>query len=236
MGISINHSDYQNVYDTPIIGRLDRTSEAEAFRDAALIRNYIRTEKQVRASAPDRPIPSIAREVLLKIWEAPRIGYHREARKSFTKEFRNKLLWTPWSIEAAERWNQTHSVNGLVLEHVTPIDAMWRKLTRLDDEFENPNSDFYHDPKEGGQAHHVWEQHAANYLIEFWTVAILTEEQSSAIDSYKGLKTKGYEPNPFERYLRAEKLMNKDRENGKARPSFSTSTFIIAGHAKDMVR
>lgn len=234
MGTFSSQSVYHNVYETPIIGRLDRTSEDRAFSDATLIRKYIRVEKNVKASAPDCPIPSISREVLLKIWESPRIKFHHEARKSFTKEFRNKLLWIPWSIEAAERWNQTHSINGLVLEHVTPIDAMWRKLTKLDDEFEDPNSDLYSDPEREDQPHHIWEDHAVNYLIKFWSVAVLTVEQSRAIDSYKGLRAKGFEPNPFERYLRAEELMDKDRAEGKARPSFSTAKFIISGHKNDM--
>jgi hypothetical protein len=223
---------FHNVYATPRIGRLDRTSEAEAWHDVALIRTYIRAEKEV-AAASGRTPPSIARAVLTSIWETPRIGFHREVQKSFPAEagFRNKLLWTPWSIEAADRWNETHSVKGLILEHVTPIDWMWRQLTKLHDEFEDPTSDFHPDPEWGG-ASHIWEHHAAEYLINHWMVAVLTEEQSTAIDSYPGFKKTGFEPNPFERYWEAEKAMNRDRANAKAEqpPPFSTAKFIISGH------
>lgn len=230
---------YQNVYETPRIGRLDPTSEEKAWKDAALIRTYIRAEKEV-AAASDRTPPSIARAVLTSIWETPRIRFHREARKSFTAEaeFRNKLLWAPWSIEAAQRWNQTHSVEGLVFEHVTPIDWMWRYLTKLDDAFDDPTSAFHPDPEWEGASHvaaHVWEHHAAAYLDKHWAIATLTAEQAAAIDSY-GLKSKGFEPNPFERYLIAEKRMDRDRAMGEAVPDFSTARFIISGHANDMAR
>lgn len=229
---------FQNVYENPRIARLDPTSEEDAWKDAALIRTYIRAEKEVAAVSGRTP-PSIARAVLTAIWETPRIGFHREARKSFSadSEFRNKLLWAPWSIEAADRWNESHSVEGLVLEHVTPIDWMWRQLTKLDDEFEDPTSDFHPDPEWGGDPH-IWEHHAAAYLNQYWMVAILTAGQASAIDKCKGLKAKGFEPNPFMRYLLAEEAMDQARAAGKATPppSFSTAKFIISGHADDLVR
>lgn len=217
--------EYVNVYEFPMCGRLDCTSEEESLADAALIRTYIRAEKQFAASG--RTPPSIAREVLTSVWEAPRSRFHREAQKRFTAKFRNKLLWVPWSVEAADLWNQTHSVDGLILEHVTPIVALWRKLRELDDEFEDPSSNFHADPEWGG-SQHTWEGHAVSYLNNFWTVATLTREQASAIDSYAGLRTQGFEPNPFERYFQAEKLMNQDRQRGKVLPSFSTSRFILA--------
>lgn len=231
MGI---HSDYRNVYKTPIIGRLDCTSSAESLSDAALIHTYIRAEKAVAAVSGRTP-PSIARAVLTSVWETPRIGFHREAQKSFSAEaeFRNKLLWAPWSIEAAEHWNKTRKVKGLVLEHVTPIDWMWRKLKELDDKFEDPTSDLHPDSKWGGTSQ-TWEDHAAAYLIRHWTVAIVTEEQAGAIDAYGG-RTVGFEPNPFERYLRAEEKMDRVRKSGIANPPpFSTAKFIISGHANDM--
>lgn len=179
--------------------------------------------------------------MLTSIWEAPRIGFHREAQKSFPASavFRNKLLWTPWSEEAKDRWNKTRKVEGLVLEHVTPIDWMWRKLVKLHDDFEDPTSAFHPDPEWGGGVSHVWEDHAAAYLIEYWMVAVLTEEQSAAVDLY-ATRTQGFEPNPFLRYKMAEQKMNRVRASIKAKPPtskaksptpFSTARFLIAGHA-----
>lgn len=242
MGISGSQDRYINVYKMPIYGRLDPEDEATDYRDAALIRTYIRAEKEVAASG--RTPPSIARAVLTSIWETPRIRFHREARKSFTKEadFRNKLLWAPWSIEAANRWNETKSVTDLVLEHVTPIDWMWRTLTKLDDDFDDPTSGFHPDPEWGhpdptpGLGHpsrHEWENHAASYLNNFWAVATLTKEQASAIDKYKGFRKTGFERNPFRRYFEAEQLMDQDRVDDETVPSFSTAEFVLPGHASN---
>mgnify|MGYP003111545180 CR=1 FL=1 len=216
--------DLHNVFENPRIARLDPTDHTEACRDTALIRTYIRAAKEVAAASRRTP-PSIGRTVLTSIWETPRIRFHLEAKKSFSKKamFRTKLLWVPWSIEAQNRWNDTHDTKDLRVEHVTPIDWMWRNLIKLHDEFEDPTS-AYHPNFE-------WENEAALYLNKVWMVTVLTKEQAAAIDAIKGLRSKGFDPNPFERYRLAENEMNRVRDSGTANPPppFSVANFIIAG-------
>lgn len=236
MGLFGSTPVYHDVYKNPRLGRLDPTSIEDGLRDAALIRKYIRLQKQTKASAPGRPAPAIAREVLLKVWEAPRTAFHDEALKSFAVKpaFRKKLLWIPWSIEAAERWDETRTVAGLVLEHVTPIDWMWRHLTDWDDDFEDPTSDVHPSPG-WGQPSPVWEDWAAGYLNDVWTVAVVTQKQATAIDLH-GSRTTGCNSNPFTRYRMAEQAMNEARAKGEPVPPFSTAKFVLPGHANDFAR
>ena len=196
MGLFSSKRDYLNVFKHPWTGRLDRLSNGDGERDAALIREYIRIEKQTKASAPRRPTPAIAREVLLKVWEAPRIGFHSQelGRSAARLDLRSKLLLIPWSEEAAKRFNKTRSAKGLVLEHVTPIDWMWRSLTKLDDDFQNPNS-YVHPTPGWGQEPPKWSDWAAGYLHDHWMVTALTQEQATAIDSY-GSERRGSSPTP----------------------------------------
>jgi len=245
MGIFDSTPDFIDVYQHPKLGRLDPSTPADGIRDAALIRKYIRLQKQVQASAPARPIPAIGREVLLKIWEAPRIAFNEEALSSFSKrpDLRNKLLWIPWSIEALLQWQENKSAVDLVLEHVTPIEWMWQMLGDLDEEFLDPNSDIHPDP-DWPRPSPIWENWAAGLLQDWWTVAVVTRAQEKNIDKYGG-RTKPYQrnpsepyhvPNPFERYLIAQAAMDAARKNGDSKPPFSTARFVLPGHATDVIR
>lgn len=245
MGLFDSTPDCIDVYQHPTYGRLDPSTPEDGIRDATLIRGYIRLQKQGQASAPARPVPAIAREVLLKIWEAPRTAFNEEALRSFSKrpDLRNKLLWIPWSIEAALHWQTSKSAEGLVLEHVTPIEWMWQRLRDLDEEFLDPNSDIHPDPG-WGHPSPIWEDWAAGHLQDWWTVAVVTRDQATAIDSYAS-RTKPYQqdpaeryhvPNPFGRYRMAQAAMDAARKVGKSEPSFSTARFVLPGHATDVIR
>jgi hypothetical protein len=210
---------YINVYETPYYGRLDEASNEKMKSDVAIIRTYIRAEKKAAMSAPNRRPPPIARKVLTSIWEKPRIDFHRAEKKKFRKlDLRNKLLLIPWSIEAFEYAKTYYSVRGLILEHVTPIDWMWRKLKELD--VDPDNSDVLKDDE-------MWELNATTYLFNHYMVAVLTGEQSTAIDAVRDLKRTGYEPNPFIRYRYAEKQIDIARAKGRVKPSFSVAKFVL---------
>jgi hypothetical protein len=223
MGIKNDRDTFFDVCETPLIGRLDETVHADMMSDAALIRRYIRIEKEAAdASAPGRKLPSIARTVLTSVWESPRIGFHRSALDSTDfnlKDFGRKLLLIPWSVEAFERWNSTHSAAGLVLEHVTPIDWMWQKLKELDIDPDEPC---------GLTKEEDWQLHAASFLVRHYMLAVLTREQASKIDA-EGLKKTGVEHNPFLRYRQAEYKMDAKRAQGSEIPAFSTKRFIVPG-------
>lgn len=219
---------YYDVSDTPIIGRLDETTLAEMRSDVAIIRNYIRAEKATTTSAPGRTLPPIAREVLTSVWESPRTGFHRDARTCFRRiNFRNKLLLIPWSAEAFEHAKSTNSFTGLVLEHVTPIDAMWQKLKELDADSEESDRVLADD---------MWETSAASYLVNHYMLAVLTKEQATAIDAIPTLRSTGFEPNPFLRYHHAESEMEKNRTRGHSSPDFSVKRFVIPGPPIDTLR
>jgi hypothetical protein len=208
----------------PIFGRIGTDASSEKMKsDAALIRTYIRAEKEVAASALGPKSPSIARAVLTCIWEAPRIGFHADAllEAGFPKgPFSNKLLLIPWSIEAFNHWKANLSVSGLTLEHVTPIDWMWQELKKLDT-----------DPDDGSLVEQdQWELAAANYLFHHYMLAVVTDEQAGAIDR-SGYKKTGVPLNPFLRYALAETWMNENRgiPDIKPVPTFSTKRFVLPG-------
>lgn len=120
---------------------------------------------------------------------------------------------------------------------------MWQRLGDLDEEFLDPNSDIHPD-REWGHPSPIWEDWAAGHLQDWWTVAVVTRAQSTAIDSYAS-RTKPYQrdpseryhvPNPFERYLIAQAAMDAARKVGEPEPPFSTARFVLPGHATDVIR
>lgn len=247
MGTLSSTTNFIDVYQNPRLGRLDPSTPEDGIRDATLIRKYIHVQKQVQASVPGQPVPAIGREVLLKIWEAPRIAFNEDALSRFSKrpDLRKKLLWIPWSIEAFRQWQANKSAVGLVLEHVTPIEWMWQRLGDLDKEFLDPTSDIHPDREwDPDRPSPTWEDWAAGHLQDWWTVAVVTRAQEKAIDSYASRTTpyqrnpaeRYHVPNPFERYLIAQAAMDVARKGGKTEPPFSTARFVLPGHATDVVR
>jgi hypothetical protein len=99
-----------------------------------LIRQYLRLDKGARRLLGGQRSPSIARAVLTALWESPRVGFHRNEHRGLKGiDLRGKLLLIPWSIEAFDPLGAQGGVKDLVLEHVTPIEALWSELGRLDD-------------------------------------------------------------------------------------------------------
>ncbi len=221
MGNSHNQGKCFNVYETPITGRLDETTNEQMKSDVAVIRTYIRAEKLAAAAAPERKPPSIARTVLTSIWETPRIDFHRAEKTAFRKiKFRSKLLLIPWSAEAFEHAKSTNSVTGLVLEHVTPIDAMWQELKELD---------LDPDEADGLADDELWGMSATGYLFNHYMVAVLTKEQATAIDFIPTVRNTAFGTNPFLRYLYAQGKMDKARTPDNPLPAFSVDRFVLPG-------
>lgn len=182
-----------NVMNDPLAGVLDPISQEETDRDLRAILAYVRAEQQALVLNPGRARPSIARSVLTTIWQTPRTNFHREqitGRMGFA--FGSKLLLVPWSMEAFDRLKSQNSVNGLILEHVTPIDAMWKRLVELAEVEDDED----------------WVSEAQHYLTKNFTVAVVTKEQAAAIDAV-GLRKQGFEGKPFVRYQRAAELIRE---------------------------
>lgn len=210
--------NYIDVLNYPRAGRLDGGPSTE--RDLNVIRSYLRTEKEAaRNLGFDRKPPSIARAVLEKIWQEPRVGFHskelRDAKKSL---WRTKLLLVPWSEEAFDLYVGQKSVAGLRLEHVTPIDAIWRELSAIDDSSADEAE---------------WLQEAGAYLWVHYVVAVLTKEQAAAIDG-AGFKKVGYPKRPFLRYAAAITAMQEHAaKNGTLAVPLDLSRFVHPGMARD---
>lgn len=203
-----------NVTTHPHAGVLDPISQEETDRDLRTILAYIHAEKHALATNPGRSRPSIARSVLTTIWQQPRTKFHREqicGRKGF--DFGSKLLLVPWSIEALDRLKSQNSVKGLVLEHVTPIDAIWKRLVELEGESENEED---------------WAGEAQRYLAVNFTVAVVTKEQADAIDAV-GLRKEGFEGRPFYRYYRAAKLIRERSAAGGPHIALDVARFTHPG-------
>lgn len=210
----------------PHAGVLDPISQEETDRDLGTILTYIRAEKHALAKNPGRSRPSIARSVLKTIWQQPRTKFHREqfsGRKGF--DFGSKLLLVPWSIEALARLKSQNSVKGLVLEHVTPIDVIWKRLVELEGELENEED---------------WAGEAQRYLGLNFTVAVVTKEQADAIDAV-GLRKEGFEGRPFYRYYQAAERIRKKAAAGGPQISLDVTRFTHPGldasrHIQELVK
>lgn len=205
-----------NVATYPHAGRLDEIGQAETNRDLRIIKQYIEAEEYTKTQRPDKSVPSIARNVLVSVWERPRVGFHREEFVGHSGlAFGSKLLLIPWSAEALERMKLNKSVADLVLEHVTPVEALWSKLRELHKE-----SDTYED----------WVRSAQWYLNEHYTLAVITKEQAKAIDA-AGFKTRGFPNNPFARYVAASAKISQNAAPGKATVQFDVERFCHPGFA-----
>lgn len=203
-----------NVLECPRAGLLDEISQDETDRDLAAILAYIRAEERALATTPGRGKPSIARSVLMTFWQKPRTGFHRqeiEGRKGV--DFRSKLLLVPWSIEAFDRCEQQKNVRGLILEHVTPIDAIWKSLLVLRAESESDAE---------------WAGEAQAYLRANYALAVLTKEQAYAIDAV-GLQTVGFKGKPFLRYHQAAERIRDNEAAGGPSAGLDVARFTHPG-------
>ncbi len=126
-------ANFINVLQDERAGRLDEVPGTE--HDLLNIRGYIHAERAAaRTPVPGRGTPSIARSVLTKIWQEPRVGFHAdELRGHNLSTWGTKLLYVPWSEAAYLRAKSQNSVARLRLEHVTPIDALWKALCNIDE-------------------------------------------------------------------------------------------------------
>jgi hypothetical protein len=206
-----------NVMEDPRAGRLDEVSQEETGQDVSTILNYIQTEDRVVDERPDRTRPSIARAVLTSFWEKPRIGFHRAHLRGHDHiEFGSKLLLIPWSVEAFQSMREEHSVEGLVLEHVTPIDALWKRLHDLG----TPG-----DPVRPGDED--WPLEAESYLRRNYVLAVVTKGQDQELNAanFKTDGPDGFGKYPFLRYLRATE---KNREAGR-KATLDVKRFVYPG-------
>lgn len=199
-----------NVAHMPRAGQLDPATPEETRSALMLIRQFLRLDKSVRQQLNGQSSPPIARAVLTTLWESPRVGFHRSERRGLKGvDLRGKLLLIPWSIEAFDLLKAQGGVKNLVLEHVTPVESLWSQLGRIDEEAED----------EAG-----WLTNAEGYLVEHYTLAVLTRTQAAAIDSLPNFKTRGWPRRPFMRYVAAQELLPQS-------VSFDVGNFVHPGRA-----
>lgn len=197
-------------------GLLDEIPQDETDQDLAAILGYIRAEQRALARNPGRGRPSIARSVLTTIWQKPRTEFHREeVAGRIGSSFGSKLLLIPWSIEAFAKFNSQNDSTNLVLEHVTPIDALWNQLVELEKESEDDKT---------------WAREAQAYLRTNYALAVVTRAQASAIDKV-GLRKTGFKGRPFLRYQEAACLICKGATEGGPHVSLDVAKFVYPGLA-----
>lgn len=202
-----------------LAGRLDPLDPDGNSRDLKIIKSYIETEVQAKRMRTGKYFPAIARGVLVAIWEKPRLEFHLEEIAGHARHnLGSKRLLIPWSHEAITRYNQDHSGLGLRLEHVTPIDALWRCLVV---EYRKSSSE------------KDWIDFAENYLPVHYRLAVVTKEQAAQIDQV-GLKTKGFPKYPFERYRIAQEKIAERRRAGKTDVTFDCKNFSYAGYEESI--
>lgn len=185
---------YFNVLHQFRAGQLDPVNTNE--RDLRIIRAYLRTEAEVtKRLGSAGKAPSIARAVLGKVWQEPRVGFHgRNLAGRNKSDFGTKLLLVPWSEEAFKEFKRQGSVKGLRFEHVTPVDALWKQLHKIHNE---------------SKTEEEWIDVAGQYLQTHFVVAVLTKKQAFAIDRV-GLKQTGFYGMPFQRYAEAAQKLKDE--------------------------
>lgn len=193
-----------NVLTYPYAGCLDVISPEETKRDLRAILGYIRADKRAVELRAKHSNPSIARAVLTAIWQEPRTGFHRQetdGRKGIFY-FGSKLLLVPWSLEAFERMKAQNNTEGLILEHVMPIDAIWKDLTALEATTDTG----------------TWALEAEAYLRTNFTLAVVTTEQARAVDA-AGFRKVGIAGRPFARYFQAAQKVHKNATSKDTPPN-----------------
>lgn len=137
-----------------------------------LIRGYVRAEIAARAEMEGAP-PSISRTVFTDVWEPPRLHFHRQETQGLVGiDLRNKVLLVPWSVEAADQMKRNVNVTGLILEHVTPVHALWKKLKDIHHEAEAIAEDS--ECESDGDAY--WDEKAIDYLRVNFVLSVLISE------------------------------------------------------------
>ncbi|QTP19088.1 hypothetical protein [Micrococcus luteus] len=192
-------------------------------------------EREALASAeislpanPDlRPQPWTRREVLRTHWEKRRLKFHHEEVKrgstrlgikpsAINKTLKgDRWLLIPWSPEALTLLRATlsdpdhaesHRPEGLVLEHVTPIDTLWSTLVSywesiVQEVLSGENK--LHVANPWKYAVDSWLLRSAVYLRKNYIIVVITKKQDNALTSL-GYRTDGAAPGaPFMRYMSA---------------------------------
>lgn len=200
-----------NVLTTFAAGQLDPLGPEETDADLSAILHWLRASKAAAAVAPARGVPGIARLVLERYWQLPRSEFHYQnlggRRKGVTG---NKLILIPWSEEAFKVYRKSRSVSDLRTEHVTPIDAIWKKLMQL--------------LQEVGDDDCEWKARAGDYLQQNFTLAVITREQALAIDTFT--RTGAFEGEPFRRYELAAKQIRVKRRAGSTKVRLNVKKFV----------
>lgn len=211
--------NYVNVLTQARAGCLDEISKTETDRDLSVLHMYVRAEKEASLRLTgSRTAPSIYRSVLTSVWEEPRTGFHRDELDGHQglnlSYFKSKLLLIPCSVEAFELMKAQDSVANLRLEHVTPLDAIWKTLVDLD-----ATQDTAED----------WAREAQAYLWPNYTLAVLTKEQAAAIDGVTDLKVTGYPWQPFLRYKVAADALREKTDQGDSLIPLDPARFVHPG-------
>jgi hypothetical protein len=201
-------------------GHLDQIGSAATRSDLETIRCYLEAEEKVeqieRQDGEKRRAFAIARSVLTAVWESPRMDFDAvERSKGCDLQLSNKALLIPWSAEALDLYRINRHSGGLILEHVLPLDEIWRELCRLHVENE---------PE-------TWFGEAERFLNYNYTLAVVTKPQADMIDA-AGFRKMGYLWDAFARYkavmvAAAKGPIKTDREN----VAFDVARFVHPGFA-----
>lgn len=216
----MNGDEYTRLDSLGTKCQLDPLGAAEDLRDLETIWVYLEAqERSIELRGPGGA-PSVGRAVLEKVWQAPRLGFHRDEKKAGAQvNLGSKVLAVPWSKEALERYQLQGSVTGLILEHVFPIKALWAHLRNLKAE-------------DGGSTFDEWADEASEFLRRHFTLAVITREQDKAIEKV-GLKETGFQKLPFQRYYEATVQINALRWVEPVVPAFSWENFDPVGNVVD---
>lgn len=221
------------LWDKPA-GRLDPLDDTINKKDVDNLRRIIHMCKalagQNTEGVYERGGLDVSRTALTTYWETPRTEFHKDMMAEFSKgkkpDMGSKLLLIPWSPAAfASFKGNNNSVKGLLLEHVTPVKAMWDQLVKLDEEAEDDKD---------------WHLKSVDYLTNAYRLVVLTADEAKAIDKYGTRDRNDYPSNsttltPFWRYQDAKDKANDAKDKGVNDPLIGTlraldlSSFVQPG-------
>ncbi|TPF92481.1 hypothetical protein BW14_08645 [Bifidobacterium sp. UTBIF-68] len=203
-----------------LAGRLDPLDVTIDKKDVDNLRRIIHMCKALAGQNTEgiyeRDGIDVSRTALTTYWETPRTEFHKDMMAEFSKgkkpDMGSKLLLIPWSPAAFASFKRNNnSVKGLLLEHATPIKAMWDQLVKLDEEAEDDGD---------------WHSESVRYLTNAYRLVVLTSDEAKAIDKY-GERDKNDWPSdcktsPFRRYEVAKKKAAAAKAKGVKDPLIET--------------
>lgn len=204
-----------------LAGRLDPLDVTIDEKDVDNLRRIIHMCKalagQNTEGVYERDGIDVSRTALTTYWETPRTEFHKDMMAEFSKgkkpDMGSKLLLIPWSPAAfASFKGNNNSVKGLLLEHVTPVKAMWDQLVKLDEEAEDDKD---------------WHSKSVGCLTNAYRLVVLTADEAKAIDKYGTRDRNDYPSNsttltPFWRYDDAKKKADEAQTKGVKDPLIGT--------------